>query len=154
VVVLGASAGEARLLLPVASSRHGPPTLPHRVPPIGVVVAEEWRSGIATSLRAGLGEAAARGASAAVVTLVDLPHLSPRAVARVLAHSGALRQAVYGEEGGRSPGHPVFIAAEHFRALGEALEGDVGARPYLLAHGVEAVDCTGLGGNDDVDVDT
>ncbi|WP_382304719.1 NTP transferase domain-containing protein [Herbiconiux sp. UC225_62] len=85
----------------------------------------------------------------AIVTLVDLPELRPDAIRRVAsgATETTLRQATYS---GR-PGHPVVIGAAHFTALRASLHGDVGARPYLRAHGVEAVDCTDLGGGDDVD---
>ncbi|MCS5736328.1 NTP transferase domain-containing protein [Herbiconiux sp. CPCC 203386] len=116
---------------------------------LGVVEAVDWGEGIGASLRAGLVEARARGASVAVVTLVDLPELDARAIARVRegASSTTLRQAVYG---GR-PGHPVVIGSGHFNELVSELRGDVGARPYLVAHGVEPVDCTDLGGGDDVD---
>ncbi|MGD8167679.1 nucleotidyltransferase family protein [Herbiconiux sp. P16] len=133
-----------------------PPTPSRR---ITIVVAPDWAEGIGASLRAGLAaeswgaepNARAPGDHArfAVVTLVDLPELRPEAIRRVAegATETTLRQASYG---GR-PGHPVVIGAAHFAALAATLDGDVGARPYLTAHGVEAVDCTDLGGGDDVD---
>ncbi|MGA1837255.1 nucleotidyltransferase family protein [Herbiconiux sp. 11R-BC] len=130
---------------------------------VHVVVAEDWATGQAASLRAGIRAAQGLGAAAVVVTLVDLPSLDPRAVARLLgaaaptdpdtaprpesAGPATLRQAAYD---GR-PGHPVVIGAAHFDALLAGLSGDTGARPYLRAHGVELVDCTDLGGGDDVD---
>ncbi len=124
---------------------------------VHVVVAEDWATGQAASLRAGIHAAQGLGAAAVLVTLVDLPHLAPRAVARLLgaatrtgpdvAGPAALRQAAYD---GR-PGHPVVVGAAHFDALLAGLSGDTGARPYLRAHGVELVDCTDLGGGDDVD---
>jgi CTP:molybdopterin cytidylyltransferase MocA len=137
VVVLGAGAARARVLLDST--------------PAIVVEAEDWAEGISASLRAGLAAAAERGASVAVVTLVDLPRLDTRSVSRALegASVTTLRQAAY--EG--QPGHPVVIGSEHFSALSAHLAGDVGARPYLLAHGVDMVDCSDLGGGDDVDVD-
>jgi CTP:molybdopterin cytidylyltransferase MocA len=163
VVVLGAEAARARALL--AGD-----------PDVVVVEAADWHEGIGASLRAALtdlsraqrrtGPAEPAGArrhpsatdftgaptdvpAFAVVTLVDLPELPPEAIRRVAAETAetTLRQASYA---GR-PGHPVVIGAAHFAALAATLEGDVGARPYLRAHGVEAVDCTDLGGGDDVD---
>ncbi|WP_440711101.1 nucleotidyltransferase family protein [Herbiconiux sp. YIM B11900] len=115
----------------------------------------------------------------ALVSLVDLPGLRPAAVRRVLSAaagaaidaarrpdapgatsasaststatsastSSALLQAAYD---GR-PGHPVFLGAAHLAPLLEHLRGDTGARPYLREHGVRMVDCTDLGGGDDVD---
>jgi molybdenum cofactor cytidylyltransferase len=159
-VVLGARADEARGLVP-ASAR--------------TVVAADWANGIAASLRAGLAAAGETEADVAVVSLVDLPGLRADAVRRVLGSSGAsgergapqergepgnhdaplepesarhlLRRAVYG---GR-PGHPVLVGREHWRPLAAAVHGDTGAGPYLRAHDAVAVDCTDLGGGDDVD---
>lgn len=146
VVVLGARADEARELVPATAT---------------AVVAADWASGIAASLRAGLAAArsvpavAASGADVAVVSLVDLPGLRADAVRRVLAAASgdpdgarhALARAVYG---GR-PGHPVVVGREHWRPLADAVRGDTGAGPYLRAHAAVAVDCTDLGGGDDVD---
>ncbi|WP_275002833.1 nucleotidyltransferase family protein [Promicromonospora iranensis] len=145
VAVLGARADEARALVPAGA---------------GVVVAAGWASGIAASLRAGLAAAGETEADAAVVSLVDLPGLRADAVRRVLGASGErdafqepeaarhlLRRAVYD---GR-PGHPVLVGREHWRPLAAAVQGDTGAGPYLRAHDAVAVDCTDLGGGDDVD---
>lgn len=155
VVVLGARADEARELVPVTAR---------------VVVADDWASGVAASLRAGLAAAegvpaggvtasgrsaeGVSGADVAVVSLVDLPGLRADAVRRVLAVSGepdaarhALARAVYGGE----PGHPVLVGRAHWRPLSDAVRGDTGAGPYLRAHAAVAVDCTDLGGGDDVD---
>lgn len=158
VVVLGARADEARELVPATAT---------------AVVAADWASGMAASLRAGLaaaesvpagGETAsasvrsadpASGADVAVVSLVDLPGLRADAVRRVLATASgdpeaarhALARAVYGGK----PGHPVVVGREHWRPLADAVRGDTGAGPYLRAHAAVAVDCTDLGGGDDVD---
>jgi len=135
VVVLGAGAGEALDLVP---------------PEARVVVATRWQAGQSASLEAGLDAVAASSAEAAVVTLVDLPGLRPEAVRRVadgaVAHS--LRRATYDGV----PGHPVLLGRDHWPALRMALRGDEGARDYLLGHGAAEVDCTDLGGGDDVDV--
>jgi CTP:molybdopterin cytidylyltransferase MocA len=139
VVVLGARAEEARELVPAVAR---------------FAVAADWASGIAASLRAGLAAAEATAADAAVVTLVDLPGLRADAVRRVLgaaqepdAARQTLARAVYG---GR-PGHPVLVGRAHWRLLAEAVRGDTGAGPYLRAGGAVAVDCTDLGGGDDID---
>ncbi|WP_419706095.1 nucleotidyltransferase family protein [Promicromonospora sp. NFX87] len=155
VVVLGARADEAQELVPATAT---------------AVVAADWASGIAASLRAGLaaaesvyaGAATASGgapagtsrADVAVVSLVDLPGLRADAVRRVLAVAGepdaaqhALARAVYGGE----PGHPVLVGRAHWRPLADAVRGDTGAGPYLRARAAVAVDCTDLGGGDDVD---
>ncbi|WP_125777060.1 nucleotidyltransferase family protein [Antribacter gilvus] len=154
LVVLGASAAEA---LPLVPSWARP------------VVAAGWARGVAASLRTGLAACAATPAACAVVTLVDLPGLRPEAVARLLAMAPAhgpreqhevsagggaagtrlsLARATYG---GR-PGHPVLLGRSHWAAVSAEVRGDVGAGPYLRTHGALDVDCTDLGGGDDVDV--
>ena len=122
VVVLGAQARIALPLVPASAS---------------VVIAGDWELGMSASLRAGL--AAATG-DAALITLVDLPGLPVSVVSRVLTSDGSLRQAVFD---GR-PGHPVYIAASHWGAVAESLEGDRGARAYLVEHGVTEVECGDL----------
>ncbi|ROS76903.1 molybdenum cofactor cytidylyltransferase/nicotine blue oxidoreductase [Cellulomonas sp. PhB143] len=146
VVALGARADEAARLVPEG---------------VGVARVTGWAQGVGASLGAALraveeagavGGAGAPRWSAAVVTLVDLPELSPAAVRRVVAAAAdpptALCQAGYGG----APGHPVLIGRAHWGALRASLAGDVGARVYLEAHGARRVDCTDLGGGDDVDV--
>lgn len=144
VVVLGARAAAARELVPDGARP---------------VVVDDWATGIAASLRAGLVAAAETGAGeqgpdTAVVSLVDLPGLRAAAVRRLLgtvpgpyAARHALVRAGYG---GR-PGHPVLVGAAHWQDLAGAVQGDTGAGPYLRDHGAVAVDCTDLGGGDDVD---
>jgi len=138
-VVLGAAADEAAALL--------------RPYDVELVVAEEWTTGMGASLRRGL-EALPSGADAALVTLVDLPDVDARVMARVLEvwRTGgegdqALLRATYA---GR-PGHPVLIGRAHWPALVETLEGDVGARGYLDAHDVVDVPCDDLATGRDVD---
>ena len=134
VVVLGAMAESALHLVP-ADAR--------------VVIARDWQQGQSASLLAGLAACGGSSASAVVVTLVDLPGLTPEAARRVVADAGAgdLRRATYGG----APGHPVLIGREHWRPLTEELAGDTGAAHYLVSHRAETIDCTELGGGADVD---
>lgn len=139
VVVLGARADEAEGLAPAGATP---------------VVAAEWESGIAASLRTGLATAEETGADVAVVSLVDLPGLRAGAVRRVLESFQepdtarlALARATYR---GR-PGHPVLLGRAHWKPLAGAVRGDEGAGQYLRAHDALAVDCTDLGGGDDID---
>jgi CTP:molybdopterin cytidylyltransferase MocA len=132
-VVLGAAAEEARALVPAGAE---------------VVVATDWAMGLSASLRTGL--AAAADAEAVVVVPVDTPDLPASAIRRILEAGGspdALVQAVYD---GR-PGHPVLIGATHFAPLAVDLAGDVGARSYLVAHGVREVECADLWTGADID---
>ncbi len=132
-VVLGASADEARALLP-ADQR--------------VVVAEDWDEGMGASLRVGL-EALGPDVEAAVVHLVDLPDVGADVVARVISTAsaaGLARAAYHGV-----PGHPVLIGRDHWAGVIEAAVGDQGARGYLSTHDVRLVECGDLAGGNDVD---
>ncbi len=134
VVVLGAMAESAIHLVPRDA---------------GIVIARDWARGQSASLLAGLEACAASDAAALVVTLVDLPDLDVDSVRRVSGGAGPddLRRATYG---GR-PGHPVLIGRGHWDALAARLVGDSGAGRYLAARNVTSIDCTSLGGGDDVD---
>ena len=131
IVVLGAAADQAKALVHDAE----------------VVVAEDWATGRGASLRAGL--RALGEADGVVVTLVDEPHLSPLAVARVVG-AGDVVQATYG---GR-PGHPVYLHRRVWDDVAAAAVGDEGARAWMRAHPelVVEVPCDDLGSGDDVDV--
>lgn len=136
IVVLGASAEEARALLP-ADQR--------------VVVAEDWDEGMGASLRVGL-EALGPDVEAAVVHLVDLPDVGADVVGRVVSTSpttdtSGLARAAYAGV----PGHPVLIGRDHWTGVVEAAVGDQGARGYLKTHDVRLVECGDLAGGDDVD---
>lgn len=130
VVVLGARADLALALVPEDDR-------------VATVIADDWAEGMSHSLRVGL--RAANGD--ALISLVDLPGLPASVVRRVLAADGELRQAVFA---GR-PGHPVFIAAAHVPQAIASLQGDHGARPYLVEHGVNEVECSDLWDGTDVD---
>ncbi|MFL6115103.1 MAG: NTP transferase domain-containing protein [Catenulispora sp.] len=114
-----------------------------------LVLNPDWRSGMGSSLRAGL--LAAANADAVVVTLVDQPLIDAAAVRSLVAawHDGApIAIATYA---GRR-GHPVLFGREAVAALLPTLTDDVGARDFLAARtDVVAVDCTGIGRPDDVD---
>jgi CTP:molybdopterin cytidylyltransferase MocA len=128
VVVIGAEAPRARVLLGDL--------------PVDVVEATDWADGMSASLRTGLAHTATGNADAALVHLVDLPDVGPEVVARLIqdASSGALARAVYD---GR-PGHPVLIGRDHWDGVVQEALGDLGARDYLVAHGVLEVECNDL----------
>ena len=117
-----------------------------------VLANKDWETGMASSLRTGLD--GLRGwpdqVDAALITLVDMPGMTPEALARVAAcgSPGALAVATY--EGVRS--HPVLIGREHWAGVIETVTGDEGARRYLAAHDVLEIDCTGLADPTDLDV--
>jgi len=138
VVVLGARAQEALPLVPTDER-------------VSTLVVARWDEGLSVSLRGGLRwvERLAPQPDAAVVTLVDLPGLTPAVVRRLTENAGedTLRQATYD---GR-PGHPVVVGRAHWPAMGATLRGDEGGRGYLRANGAERVECGRLADGRDVD---
>jgi CTP:molybdopterin cytidylyltransferase MocA len=111
----------------------------------------DWRSGMGSSLAAGLG-AVPDGCDAAVVALVDQPLIGPEAVRRLIAaHEAGARVAVAAYHGVTR--NPVLIAREHWAAVIALAVGDTGARPFLRAHPelVTVVECGDTGRPDDVD---
>jgi len=104
-----------------------------------VVLNDQWREGVSTSLRGGLA-AVASEARGVFIYPADMPLVTPEAL-RTLAH----RQQVSGRsaamtEAGGVRGVPVFITRSLFPSL-MIQEGDVGGAQYLRAHpeAVEAV---------------
>jgi molybdenum cofactor cytidylyltransferase len=115
------------------------------------VVNSKAASGVASSIRAGIG-ALSPETSAAVVTLADQPLLDRGVVARVVArwHEGMARAvaAAYGD--GR--GHPVLFGSSLFSSL-MALNGDRGARSLLDTLGDDLA-TVAIDGAQPIDVDT
>jgi nicotine blue oxidoreductase len=97
------------------------------VPGAEVIVNPDWSEGMGSSLRTGL---AAIDADRVIVTLVDLPGLTPAAVARLVDSGARLAQASYAGE----RGHPVVFGREHVAGVLESAAGDRGARDYLREH--------------------
>lgn len=103
------------------------------------IVNPHWSSGMASSLRCGLGALAKDPRDdlappvRAVITLVDLPGLTAEAIRRVRLRQESLVAACYGGQ----RGHPVLIGEPHWPALEAGLAGDYGAGAYLKEHGEE-----------------
>ena len=117
IVVIGACALRVRAVLKRARCR-------------ALVVANpRWQEGMATSLRVGLA-AAPRTARAALVLLVDQPHVGAAQVARLLRawrrRPGLTAAARYDNR----LGVPAVLPRRRWRAL-KALRGDQGARALL-----------------------
>ncbi|MFN2318275.1 MAG: NTP transferase domain-containing protein [Dermatophilaceae bacterium] len=124
---------------------------------VTVAVAADWAEGMSASLRSGL-IAADRHArthpqhfGVVVISLVDLPDVDQRVVARVLSSVGtdpsALGRAVY--DG--TPGHPVVIGVDHLPDVLKSTSGDHGARDYLRERELTLVECADLASGRDVD---
>lgn len=149
---------------------------------VDVVRCPDWREGMGASLRAGLGALARTphegdaGVDAVLVSLVDLPDLTPEVVARVLgagaqpeagseagsrAGSRASSGAGTAEERRRSllrrasyrgtPGHPALIGRDHWDRVVATATGDNGARDHFRTHPHELVECSDLASGRDVD---
>jgi CTP:molybdopterin cytidylyltransferase MocA len=125
-----------------------------------VLANRDWETGMASSLRTGLdglrgwpgspGRWGGGAIDAALVTLVDMPGMTPAALRALAGHAapGALAVATY--DGVR--GHPVLLGRDHWAGVAGTATGDEGARRYLAAHDVTEVDCTGLADPVDLDV--
>jgi CTP:molybdopterin cytidylyltransferase MocA len=141
-VVLGASAREARKVLETCGWGADPA--------LTTVLAVDWADGMGASLRAGLRALSGSTADAALVTLVDLPDVDERVVARLLevdAGPASLARATYD---GR-PGHPVLLGREHWPAAAGTALGDQGARDYLAQQEARTCECSDLATGRDVD---
>lgn len=139
VVALGARADEARARAVVLDE-----------PDVHVVDVLDHGTGMAASLRTGLRAAVGLDPDAVLITLVDLPDVTPDVVVRVVGagpYDAALRRATYDER----PGHPVLLGRVHVAPFVQSLSGDEGGRRYLAAAGCEGVPCADLATGHDVD---
>lgn len=124
-----------------------------RVDPPGAEVVHnpDWRSGMGSSLAAGL-RALPRDVPAAVIALADQPLVGAAAVRRLIAAYLAGATVAVASYDGR-PRNPVLIAREHWPEVIASCAGDVGARVFLRGHPdlVTHVECGDTGRPDDVD---
>jgi CTP:molybdopterin cytidylyltransferase MocA len=126
---------------------------PVDIPGVRIVHNPQWRSGMGSSLVAGLQALEHQPtAGAAVIALADQPLVGAEAVRRLIAayRDGAgVAVAAYAGK----PRNPVLIAREHWAAVAGLAAGDTGARPFLRAHPelVTVVECGDTGSPDDVD---
>ena len=133
VVVLGSFAEEIAAAVRFASAEP--------------VVCPDWADGMAASLRCGVAELA--DADWVVVTLGDMPGVTPEAIEAVIGALGPDVDAVRAEYGGQF-GHPVAMSRALLDRVGE-LRGDVGARELLRDARVRPVEALHLARPDDVD---
>jgi molybdenum cofactor cytidylyltransferase len=133
VVVLGSYAEEIAAAVKFASAEP--------------VVCPDWAEGMAASLRCGAAELA--GVDWAVVTLGDMPGVTPEAIEAVIGACSPDVDAVRAEYGGQF-GHPVALSGALLARV-ESLRGDVGARELLREARVRRVEALHLARPDDVD---
>jgi CTP:molybdopterin cytidylyltransferase MocA len=122
--------------------------------PVAVLRNDSWAEGMGSSLRLALtGAVASRSdpgdAGAVLVAVVDTPGMTSEVVRRIIRLAGpaALARATYHGV----PGHPVLIGRQHWAAVAASVEGDQGARAYLIEHEATLVECADLASGDDVD---
>jgi len=133
VVVLGAVAEEVAAAVKFASAEP--------------VVCHTWQEGMAASLRCGVEELP--DADWVVVTLGDMPGVTPEAIEAVIEECRPGADAVRADYGG-SAGHPVALSRTLLDRVPE-LRGDVGARELLHDARVRSVEALHLARPDDVD---
>ncbi|MBC6462479.1 NTP transferase domain-containing protein, partial [Actinomadura sp. HBU206391] len=111
----------------------------------------DWRTGMGSSLRAGLAALPSR-CPAVVVALVDQPRVTSAAVRRLTAAHESGASVAVATYGGR-PRNPVLIAREHFAEAAARAVGDVGARAFIRAHPelVTSVPCDDVASPADID---
>jgi CTP:molybdopterin cytidylyltransferase MocA len=111
----------------------------------------DWRSGMGSSLTAGLATVP-QGCGAAVIALVDQPLVGPEAVRRLIAAYLAGARVVVAAYNG-APRNPVLLAREHWPEVAALAAGDAGARAFLRANPelVTLVECGDTGSPDDLD---
>jgi CTP:molybdopterin cytidylyltransferase MocA len=121
------------------------------VPGAAVVTNDEWRSGMASSLRAGLA-ALPDDADAVVVSLVDQPGITSEAVRRVVAGLGEGRPAVVATYM-TVPRNPVALDRSVWPEVMSEAVGDEGARTWLRRHpeAVTRVECADVASAHDID---
>jgi CTP:molybdopterin cytidylyltransferase MocA len=110
-----------------------------------------WRTGMGSSLAAGLATVP-DSAAAAVVALVDQPLVGAESVRRLIAAYRAGAGVAVAAYSGQ-PRNPVLLARAHWPEVTELAVGDSGARRFLRAHPelVTLVECGDTGRPDDID---
>jgi len=100
--------------------------------PVQLVINPNWRSGLSTSVRAGL--AALPGdASAVLFVLGDQPNVTPELLAELVARFRATGAPIIVPHAGNRPGNPVLFAREMFGELAQ-ITGDQGGRSLIARY--------------------
>lgn len=93
------------------------------------IINPNWKSGMGSSLQVGLNYLFENTRfERAVISLVDLPGLTAPAISRIGNDANAITAAVYNGE----RGHPVAFNRNLWSAVANNVNGDRGARDYLV----------------------
>jgi molybdenum cofactor cytidylyltransferase/nicotine blue oxidoreductase len=119
------------------------------VPQATVIENPDFSTGMASSLRTGLGFLSTHEPQVdrVVITLVDHIGLSAEAITQIAGGPGNLMQSTY--EG--VIGHPVVIGREHWLALINEVTGDQGAKNYLARNNATQIEVGTWATNTDLD---
>ena len=122
------------------------------VPGATTVVNDDWATGMASSLRAGLA-ALPESAEAVVISLVDQPGIGADVVDRLVRRLDDGHQLVVATYDGQ-PRNPVGVARPLWAAVSAFAVGDEGVRAFIRHHPdqVDAVECADIA--DPTDIDT
>jgi molybdenum cofactor cytidylyltransferase len=126
VVVLGAEAEACTEILPDLAVR--------------IVVNEDWKEGMASSIRAGVAvlEKEQPGVEAAILSVADQPRLTAALLDSLSEHQRSTRKKIVAAQYAGVPGPPVLFCASLFAQL-KTLRGDEGARRILRENPDEVV---------------
>ena len=109
------------------------------VAPVASAAAGSERDGAGRRLLAGLDVIDRPGVTAVLVTLVDVPLVSPATVRAVIDSYRRTRAPIVRPTSGARHGHPLLIDRSIFGAL-RAADPSTGAKPIVRAHATAAGD--------------
>ncbi|HJT28410.1 MAG TPA: nucleotidyltransferase family protein [Pyrinomonadaceae bacterium] len=99
--------------------------------PVSVVENEDWRSGISSSIRAGLEQISSQ--DGVVITLCDQPFVTAAVLNNLVSTRHKTRRAIVASTYGTTRGVPAFFAPELFNEIA-SLTKDEGARRIIASH--------------------
>lgn len=101
---------------------------------VRIVVNEEWKSGMASSIRIGI-ESLSPAVDGALIVLGDMPEIGPHILDSLIAAFDPETNADIVRPRSQSGpiGNPILFGKRHFPAL-TALEGDAGAKSVIAAN--------------------
>lgn len=119
--------------------------------PVRTVGNPHWEQGMGASIRAGIGAAQAEGLEGVVLTLADLPLVTPQILDKLVLEHVATGRPIVASQYCGTVGVPAYFAREFFPHL-LALRPDQGCKGVILSHAGRTlqIDCPEAA----VDIDT